>query len=153
MSTSPRPTRVLFSVEGAKRGRGRVRSAKGNQSINTPSLSSQSPTPGLLGRVQECWYQVPHWSAIDQFARSKVWLNLLSMFAPILFVIAVSVVSSALSLLYACICMNYYNYLFFSGPRFVACFVSYPGFLTKFVNIYKKNKLILILKITILQLN
>ena len=30
------------------------------------------------------------------------------MFAPILFVIAVSVVSSALSLLYACICMYYY---------------------------------------------
>ena len=37
----------------------------------------------------------------------------LYVIAPILFVIAVSVVSSALSLLYACICIYYYNYLFF----------------------------------------
>ena len=60
------------------------------------------------------------------------------MFAPVLFVIAVSVVSSALSLLYVCMCMYYYNNYFFFGPRFVACSLSYPGLLTKFVNIYKK---------------
>ena len=60
------------------------------------------------------------------------------MFAPVLFVIAVSVVSSALSLLYVCMCMYYYYYYFFFAPRFVACSLSYSGLLTKFVNIYKK---------------
>ena len=51
------------------------------------------------------------------------------MFAPILFVIAVSVVSSALSLLYVLVLL-----LFFSGPRRGACSVSYPGLLRKFLN-------------------
>ena len=47
------------------------------------------------------------------------------MFAPILFVIVVSVVSSSLSLLYV---------FFFSGPCNGACSVSYPGLLEKFLN-------------------
>ena len=61
---------------------GRVRSAKGNQSIKPPPFfpTSQSPTPGLLGRLQECCYQVSHYSAIDQVALSNVLLIRLSMF-------------------------------------------------------------------------
>ena len=51
------------------------------------------------------------------------------MFAPILFVIAVSVVSSTLSLLYVLVLL-----LFFSGPCSGACSVTYPGILAKFVN-------------------
>ena len=48
------------------------------------------------------------------------------MFAPILFVIAVSVVSSTLSLLNILV--------FFSGPCSGTCSVTYPGILAKFVN-------------------
>ena len=48
------------------------------------------------------------------------------MFAPILFVIVVSVVPSALSLLYVL--------LFFSGPPSGARSLSYPGLWGKFVN-------------------
>ena len=72
--------------------------------------------------------------AIDQLARSNVLLILLPMFAPILFVIAVSVVSSALSLLYVLVLI-----IFFSGPRRGACSVSYPGLLGKFLNKERNN--------------
>ena len=49
------------------------------------------------------------------------------MSAPILFVIAFSVVSSTLSLLYVLV-------FFFPGPCSGACSVTYPGILAKFVN-------------------
>ena len=57
--------------------------------------------------------------------------NLLLMFAPILFVISVSIVSTrALSLLLALVL----SILLFSGPRNVACSMSVSGLLAKFVN-------------------
>ena len=121
MSTHPRPTRELARMAGSERGRRRVRSAKGNQSITPPSLFPFLPIPypflRLLHWLQRCWYQVPQWSATDELARLNVLLILLSMFASILFVIAVSFVSSALSLLYVLVL----SLSFFSGPRIVAC--------------------------------
>ena len=44
------------------------------------------------------------------------------MFAPVLFVIAVSVVSSALSLLYVCMCMYVLLLLFFFWTSFCSLF-------------------------------
>ena len=54
------------------------------------------------------------------------------MFAPILFVISVSIVStSALSLLLVLVLSIL---LFFSGPRNVSCSESVSGLLAKFIN-------------------
>lgn len=88
--------------------RGRRKKGEGESEKRERESINQHPLPFLpipYPRSASTGYQVPHQSAIDQFARSNVWLILLSMFALILFVIAVFVVSSALSLLYACICM------------------------------------------------
>ena len=102
MSTHPRPTRELPRMAGSERGREESEKRE-RESINhsPPPFfpSSQSPT------------------LFDACYIGYNGVILLSMFASILFVIAVSFVSSALSLLYVLVL----SLSFFSGPRIVAC--------------------------------
>ena len=56
------------------------------------------------------------------------------MFAPILFVISVSIVSTSTLSSLLVLVLSILLFLFFSGPRNVACSESVPGLLAKFIN-------------------
>ena len=56
------------------------------------------------------------------------------MFAPILFVISVSIVSTSTLSLLLVLVLSILLFLFFSGPRNVACSESVPGLFAKFLN-------------------
>ena len=86
---TPKTYKSVSQRDRRKEGEGESEKRE-RESINqTPSLfpflpipypPPPPPPPGLLGTLQECCYQVSHYSAIDQVALSNVLLIRLSMF-------------------------------------------------------------------------